>query len=63
MIECTETCMEVHFVRPESFYGRISLPSNWVNMNEDERVEWLQLYFDYNPSIRSVEVEEYRAHE
>lgn len=57
-----ERPVHVHFLRPDSFYGKIDLPENWGSMDEDERVDWLSTYFQANQGIRAVEVEEYDAY-
>lgn len=56
-----ERQVQVHFERPESFYGKIDLPETWESMELDEQMEWLDLYFQHNPGIRSVIVEEFDA--
>lgn len=56
-----ERVVHVHFLRPESFYGKIDLPEPWNEVDEDEQREWLDLFFQYNQGIRAVEVDEFEV--
>lgn len=54
-----EKKIEVHFYRPESFYGHIDVPDGWDEMDYDEQREILDLFFQENQGIRAIEVDEF----
>lgn len=56
-----EKHMEVHFYRPEPFFGVIDLPYDWEELDYDVKREWLEEWMQENRAM-VIEVDEYYAY-
>lgn len=57
-----ERKFEVHFYRPESFYGVIEVPDYWDELDYYMQREWLEEWIQENRAM-VVEVDEFDAYE
>lgn len=57
-----ELKFEVHFYRPESFYGVIDVPDHWDELDYDMQREWLEDWMQVNRAT-IMEVDEFHAYE
>lgn len=56
-----EKHMEVHFYRPEPFFGVIDLPYDWEELDYDVQREWLEEWMQENRAM-VIEVDEFYAY-